>query len=163
VPLGNAYLELVAVVDSDEASTSDFGRAVSAAIATSRHLVGWVVATDDLEAVAKRLGLEVSRGSRTRPDGATLSWQLAGLASALETGALPLFIEWGGANELHPGKTQVDHRLIPRGIAWVEVAANEQSLRSWLGDFDFDLRIVDGPPRLSAVSIRTDADEVVLR
>ena len=163
VPLGNAYLELVAVVDSDEASTSDFGRAVSTAIATSRHLVGWVVATDDLEAVAKRLGLEVSRGSRTRPDGATLSWQLAGLASSLEAGALPLFIEWGGANELHPGKAQVDHGLIPRGIAWVEVAADEQSLRSWLGDFDFDLRIVDGPPRLSAVSIRTDADEVVLR
>jgi hypothetical protein len=163
VPLGDTYLELVAVVDSDEASTSDFGRAVSEAIAKSRHLVGWVVATDDLEAVSQRLGLEVSRGSRTTPDGTTLSWQLAGLASSLETGALPLFIEWGGASELHPGKTAADHCLTPRGIAWVEVAADEQALHSWLGDFDFDLRIVDGPPRLSAVSIRTNGDEVVLR
>jgi hypothetical protein len=163
VPLGGAYLELVTVVDSDEAASSDFGCAVLKTMTTGRHLVGWVVASDELEAVAYRLSLEVSRGSRTRPDGTTLSWQLAGLASSLETGALPFFIEWGGAHALHPGNALVDHRSIPRGIAWVEVAADQQSLRSWLSDFDFDLRIVDGPPRLSAVSIATDAGERVFR
>jgi hypothetical protein len=163
VPLGNAYLELVAIVDPDEAASSDFGRAVSKAIVTHEPLIGWVVATDDLEAVARRLRLEVSRGSRTMPDGTTLTWQLAGLASSLKTGALPLFIEWGGPNELHPAKAHAQHRLTPRGFAWVEVAADEQSFVSWLGDFDFELRIVDGEPRLSAVAISTDADEVVLR
>jgi hypothetical protein len=163
VPLGNAYLELVTVVDPDEAASSDFGRAVSEAIATHEPLVGWVVATDDLEAVARRLRLEVSRGSRSRPDGTTLSWQLAGLASSLKTGALPLFIEWGGPDELHPGKAQAQHRSSPKGFAWVEVTADEESVRSWLGDFDFELRIVDGAPGLSAVAISTDAGEVVLR
>jgi hypothetical protein len=163
VPLGSAYLELVTVVDPDEAGSSDFGRAVSEAIATHKPLVGWVVATDDLEAVVRRLRLEVSRGSRTRPDGATLSWQLAGLTSSLKAGALPLFIEWGGSNELHPGKAQAQHRLKPRSFAWIEVAADEQSVRSWLGDFDFELRIVDGAPGLSAVAIGTDAGELVLR
>src|SRR5919112_4306852 len=87
VPLGDAYLELVTVVDSDQAALSDFGCAVLKTMTTGRHLVGWVVATDELEAVAHRLSLEVSSVSRTRPDGTTLSWQLAGLASSLETGA----------------------------------------------------------------------------
>jgi len=163
VPLGNAYLELVTVVDSDEAASSDFGRAVSEAIAAREHLVGWVVATDDLEAVARRLRLEVVGGSRTKPDGTTLSWQLAGVGRSLETGALPIFIEWGGPDELHPGRAEAHHRLTPTGFAWVEVAAGEQALRSWLGDFDFELRVIAGAPGLSAVAISTDADELVLR
>ena len=162
VPLGNAYIELVTVVDSDEAAASDFGRAVSKAIAAGEQLVGWVVATDDLEAVARRLSLEVVAGSRTRPDGTTLSWQLAGVDS-LEMGALPFFIEWDGAEELHPGRAEAHHRLSPTGFAWVEVAADEESLRSWLGAFDFELRIVEGAPGLSAVGISTDSEEVVLR
>jgi Glyoxalase-like domain len=163
VPLGNSYLELVTVIDPDEAASSDFGRAVSEAIAAREPLVGWVVATDDVGAFARRLRLEVSRGSRTRPDGTTLSWQLAGLTSSLKTGALPLFIEWGGPSALHPGKAQAQHRLKPRGFAWVEVAADEQAVRSWLGDFEFELRIVNGAPGLSAVAISTAAGELVLR
>ena len=49
------------------------------------------------------------------------------------------------------------------GIAWIEVAGNEHALRSWLGDFDFELRFVDGAPGLSAVAIATEAHEIVLR
>ena len=97
VPLETAYVELVTVVDRDVAACSDFGRPVMDAIAAGRHLVGWAVATDDLGVISRRLGLEVSRGARTRPDGTTLSWQLAGVARALTTGALPMFIEWGGS------------------------------------------------------------------
>ena len=163
IPLGDAYLELVTVVDPDEATSSDFGRAVSEALAARKPLVGWVVTTDDLEAVAQRLSLEVSGGSRTKPDGTTLSWRLAGLESSLKTGALPLFIEWGGSSELHPGRAQAGHRVNPSGFTWVEVAADEQAVRSWLGDSDFELRIVDGAPGLSRVAISTDAGEVVLR
>ena len=162
VPFGTAYLELITVVDRDVAAFSHFGRPVMDAIAAGRHLVGWVVATDDLEAISRRLGLDVSRGARTSPDGTTLSWQLAGVARALTTGALPIFIEWGSA-DLHPGKAEADHRQAPRGIAWIEVAGNEQALRSWLGDFDFELRFVDGAPGLTAVAIGTGAHEIVLR
>ena len=163
VPLGTSYVELITVVDRDVAACSDFGRPVMDAITAGRHLVGWVVATDDLEAVSRRLGLDVSRGARTRPDGTTLTWQLAGVARALTTGALPIFIEWGGPADLHPGKAPADHALVPRGIAWIEVAGNEQALRSWLGDFDFALRFVDGAPGLSAVAIDTGGQEIVLR
>ena len=163
VPLGAAYLELITVVDRDVAARSDFGRPVMEAIASRRHLAGWVVATDDLEAVARRLDLDVERGARTRPDGTRLSWRLAGVARAMKTGALPIYIEWGGAADLHPGKAEADHRLEPTGIAWIEVAADEQALRSWLGDFDFELRFSEGAPGLSAVAIATGAHEIVLR
>jgi hypothetical protein len=82
VPLGEAYLELIAVVDAEEAESSDFGRAVLRAVTEDRPFVGWVVATDDIEGVARRLDLEVERKSRSTPDGSTLSWRLAGLEVA---------------------------------------------------------------------------------
>lgn len=164
VPLGSSYVELVAVIDSDEAATSDFGRPVLEAVARRERLVGWVVATDELQSIARRLDLDVARGSRTKPDGTTLSWQLAGVAPALHTGALPIFIEWGGRPKLHPGAAKADHRVPPSGIAWVEVAYDEESLRAWLGDhFDFPLRFIDGPARLSAAAVSTEAGEIVLR
>lgn len=131
VPLGTAYLELITVVDRDVAAFSDFGRPVMDAIAAGRHLVGWVVATDDIDAISRRLGLDVSRGARTRPDGTRLSWQLAGVARALTTGALPIFIEWGGSADLHPGKAQADHRLVPTGSPGSR--SSETSMRCALG------------------------------
>ncbi len=111
VPLGQDYVELVGVVDCSEAAASDFGRPVMEAVASGDRLVGWVVATDDLQSIASRLSLEVVRGSRTRPNGSTLSWRLAGVARSLATGALPSFIQWDGPAELHPGAAAAAHRL----------------------------------------------------
>jgi Glyoxalase-like domain len=62
VPLGDSYLELVAVVDPAEASQSAFGRWV--ANAHAGQPLGWAVRSDDLGAVAGRLGLSVGSGSR---------------------------------------------------------------------------------------------------
>jgi hypothetical protein len=56
VPLGGAYLELVAVVDPEEAAASGFG---SWAAAAGRGPMGWAVRPDDLDATAARLGLAV--------------------------------------------------------------------------------------------------------
>ena len=163
VPLGREYAELVAVVDPAEAAASEFGRPVLEALASREGLVGWAVATDDIEETARRLGLDVDRGSRTRPDGVTLSWQLAGVGRALATGILPFFIQWGGPPELHPGSAAARHRTAPRGIAWVEVSGDEPSLRSWLGHHDLPVRVSDGPDGLSAVTIETAAGPVVFR
>ena len=72
VPLGESYLELIAVVDVEEAEQSEFGRAVRRALTEDQPLVGWVVATDDIDAVAGRLDLEVEEKSREAADGSTL-------------------------------------------------------------------------------------------
>jgi hypothetical protein len=134
VPLGPDYLELVAVVDPETAASSDFGRLVRDA---GEGLVGWAVATEDLDAVGARLGLGIERGTRKRPDGVRLAWRLAGVAEALRTGGtLPFFIQWEGPGELHPGG---DHSA-PAGIQWVEVAADEAELREWLGGAQLPVR-----------------------
>ncbi len=163
VPLGRAYVELVAVVDRAEAATSELGRPVLEAVASGERLVGWAVATDDLHRIATRLNLEVTRGSRLRPDGSTLRWQLAGVAHALSTGALPFFIEWDAPPELHPGAAVADHAVGPRGIAWVEITVEQHQLHAWVGDCELPLRTTEGPPLLSAVAISTATGEFVLR
>ena len=163
VPLGREYVELVAVVDREQAAASEFGRAVIAAVTSGQRLAGWAVATDDLEGIASRLKLEVTSGSRNRPDGSTLRWQLAGVAPALSTGALPFFIQWAVPPELHPGAAVVEHDVRPRGIAWIEVAAENEALHAWLGNYDLPLRITEAPPTLNAVAISTPAGELVLR
>jgi hypothetical protein len=163
VPLGDSYLELIAVVDREEAEESDFGRAVLRALAEDRPLVGWVLATDDIDAVAGRLDLEVESKARDRADGSKLSWRLAGLEAAMESGVLPFFVEWEGPPDHHPGAAEARHDADPEGIAWIEVTTDDEDrLRDWLGDFDDPkLRISDGDPAVSAVAIGTEGGEVV--
>ena len=165
VPLGESYLELITVVDVDEAEQSEFGRAVRRALTEGHPLVGWVVATDDIDGVAKRLELEVEEKSREAEDGSTLSWRLAGLERALKTGALPFFVQWEVPPERHPGAAEVRHEADARGIAWVEVCADDKDeVREWLGDDGRDLpvRITDGDPGLAAAAIETAGGEIVL-
>ena len=59
VPVGNAYLELVAVVDERVAERSSFGRVVARADAPVVKPIGWAVRTGSLDAIATRLGLTV--------------------------------------------------------------------------------------------------------
>jgi Glyoxalase-like domain len=164
VPLGESYLELVAVVDPEEAESSDFGRAILRGLADDRPLVGWVVATDDVDAVAKRLELEVEERSRETADGSTISWRLAGLERALESGALPFFIEWGVPEDERPAAADAPHEMEPEGIAWVEIAGERDELSEWLGeDADLPVRVEDGRPGLRSVAIATAMSEIVIR
>ncbi|HLJ02072.1 MAG TPA: VOC family protein [Solirubrobacteraceae bacterium] len=163
VPFGHEYVELVTIVDRQEAAASEFGRAVTQALAGGHRLLGWAVATDDIHGIATRLSLDVTRGSRTRPDGSTLSWQLAGAAPALSTGALPFFLQWDGPPELHPGAAVVEHGVRADGIAWIEISGDEQALRAWLGDHDLPVRVIEGPPSMSAAGISAGEREIVLR
>jgi Glyoxalase-like domain len=162
VPLGRGYLELVTVVEQDVASRSAFGRAVLSSIERDGGLAGWAVRVDDLEEDARRLGLQITSGERARPDGQTLRWRLAGVEEALSTGALPFFIEWDGPAEWHPGRAAADHAVDVRGLARVDIAADGAELGSWLGEHELPLRIVDGPPGISAVGIATGAGELNL-
>jgi hypothetical protein len=164
VPLGDSYVELIGVVDRERAVGSGVGNAVLTASAGGDGLLGWCVATDDIEGLARRLDLEILPGSRTRPDGTTLSWRLAGTEVGLTGGALPFFIQWDGPPELHPGATAAAHRADPSGIAWVEVSGDERRLREWLGEeADLPLRVTEGPPSLTAFAVAARGGEIVVR
>ena len=82
VPLGEAYLELVAVVDEAEAAQSPFGRWVAAALHSLPRLLGWAVRTHELDDFARRLDLTVAAGSRAGRSGQLVRWRLAGKVQA---------------------------------------------------------------------------------
>jgi len=81
VPLGRQYLELIAIVDPQEAARSRLGRRVARALKEGRTFVGWALRTQDLDAVRAKLqgaGWDVPAlvdGSRKRPDGQVLRWR----------------------------------------------------------------------------------------
>lgn len=158
VPLGSAYLELMAVVDRSEAETSPLGRWV-AARDEGVALVG--LRTDDIEAVSRRLGLAPMALSRLRPAGGELAWRLVGLDQAMAAG-LPFFIACDFPMVWHPGQETAGHRVRPFGISWVELGGDPERLAAWLGPHDLDLRAVTGEPGLRRAAVTTDVGEIVL-
>jgi hypothetical protein len=166
VPLGSGYLELIGVVDRAEAEASEFGRLLLGQLeAKGDHLRGWCVAPNDFDATVSRLGIDVTTGSRTRPDGIVLSWRSAGFVDAMQDPSRPFFISWDVPVDLHPGRMEAGHRVSPKGIEWLEVSGDFAVVRHWLGPEEPALRVGVRPgdeQRVLAVGIGTDGDEIVL-
>src|SRR6266852_7198809 len=85
------------------------------------RLVGWAAHPGSVSAFAETLraaGIKFegpTPGSRKRPDGQLLKWQIVSLADS-DSGLLPFFIEWG-QDSVHPS---VD---APKGCALISFAA----------------------------------------
>lgn len=162
-PLGaGQYLELLGVVNPDEASAHPFGQFVSQVVAEGDRLMAWCVAAAEIEEVAARLGLEVVPGSRVRPDGVEIRWRLAGLEAAMLEPSLPFFISWEDPAS-HPASRSADHAVEMQGIAGIEVGGDPGRLRDWLGGADLPVTATGDRRGLSRVAIRTAEGEVVLR
>ncbi|MFL5644986.1 MAG: VOC family protein [Chloroflexota bacterium] len=141
IPLGDTYLELIAVVDPEVAAMSAFGRWIAAAPAGEP--LGWAVRTDAIDEVARRLGLTVTDGSRTTPAGDVLRWRSTGVDIATAEPGLPFFIEWGEGVPL-PGSTRVEHPSGPATLRRLALSLDEAELGSWLGPHDLPLSVTNG-------------------
>lgn len=130
IPLGGSYIELVAVVDVDEARNSPFGSWVLERSA-SDGADAVCLRTETISEIANRLDLDVIPMSREKPDGTTLSWRLAGLQAALEQG-LPFFIEWVDMDD-HPGRSHINGASF---LDSVIVFGDESVLTQWSGHVD---------------------------
>ena len=162
VPLGEQYIEIVGVVDGVEAAGSAFGRSV---LERTAERDGWlviVVTTDDVEAEAARLGLEVTTGLRTRPDGSEVRWRMTGLDAPQREPWMPFFMTWDVPDERHPGRQRAGHGVRAEGLAWVEVGGEEAWLRDWLGGQDLPIRVTGAPPGIVRVAVATADGEVVI-
>ncbi|HEX6757160.1 MAG TPA: VOC family protein [Propionibacteriaceae bacterium] len=159
VPLGDSYLELVAVVDPAEASQSAFGRWV--ANARAGQPLGWAVRTDDLAAVAGRLGLNVGSGSRFTATGELLRWQIAGVERAMAEPWLPFFVEWAVESRL-PGRIDVEHPTAATGIKRLIVAGEPQRLSSWLDGHRLPVTLADRGSGVLGVVLSTRSGEIVV-
>ena len=119
---------------------------------TASRLVGWAVTGSDLPRVVERAsdrGVQlgaVRTGSRTRPDGVVLSWDVTDPATVLGDGLVPFFIDW--KTSPHPATTA------NAGPALVELSATHPDpdrIRRLLDALDVDLPLKLGPrPRLVA-------------
>ena len=143
VPLGGGYLELLGVADPEEAASSDFGRGPLTRLARGGDgLLAWVVAVDDVDSVARRLGTTITTISR-----AGLSARLTGVAEAMQEPYLPFFIS------RDPGVPDPGIGGDAGGITWIELAGDAARLERWLDFAPLPVRVVDGPPALRAIGI----------
>jgi hypothetical protein len=143
VPLGGGYLELLAVADAEEASGSDLGRGLIARLdGDGDGLLGWVVAVDDVDSVARRLGTTVTTIARSG-----LRARLTGVAEAMREPSLPFFLA------RDPGVPDPGLDGDVGGISWIEVAGDAARLRVWLDSAPLPLRVVAGPPAVRALGI----------
>jgi len=151
VALGPSYLELMAVVDADEAAGHPFGRWVAASLAGGDRFLGWCVRTDDLDAVSARLRLTPEAWSRARPDGAVLRWRLAGLETSHADPSLPFFIQWELTEEELPGYAGPRAGAIER----VEVGGDPERVAEWVGAEVPEVVVVgSGPAGPQRVEVR---------
>ena len=160
VPLGDAYIELVTVVDEAEAERSAFGSWVAGALPALARPLGWAVRTT-IDDVAERLGLTVDTGSRAVDGGPSLRWRLAGVEHAAAEPALPFFIEWGDGTPL-PGRAAVTHREMPMTFASVQLAGDADRLSAWLGSHDLPLIVRPGTAALTSITLAGALGEIVL-
>jgi homospermidine synthase len=106
----------------------------------------------------------VEERSRETADGSTLRWRLAGMDQAMQSGALPFFVQWDVPEDERPAAARARHDADPRGIAWVEVTGEDERVREWLGDdADLPVRVTEGDPAIVAAAVETGGGEIVLR
>lgn len=160
VPLGIDYIELIAVVDPAKAAESVIGRALRAALDAGDGWFAVCAATDDLDAVAARLGARPEPGERERPDGAVIRWRTVN-PEAREPW-MPFFISWDVREDLHPGRTRAGHGVLAERLSWVEVGGDAERLREWLGGEELAVRVTDGSPGVHRVAVATASGVLVI-
>lgn len=128
LPLINGhYLEVVCPLDHPAADASPFGRVVSQRANEGGGWLTWVLSTDDISPLEKRLGREAVEGHRTRPDGTDLRWKQLGVLNTLEDLQIPFFIQWQTAN--HPSKDGI----ATASISKIEIAGSSKLIEEWTG------------------------------
>jgi hypothetical protein len=162
VPLGDAYVELVAVVDEQEAAGNPFGRRIASFAGPSPRPCGWVVRPPDLDITARHLGLRIGEGSRVLPDGKVVRWRMAGTDDAFREPLLPFFIEWEDPAS-HPGRIPRERSGGPVEIGALQLRGDRDRLREWLGPHQLPITVIPGAPAVTKLVLTRPEGEIVIR
>jgi Glyoxalase-like domain len=162
VPLGETYLELVAVIDELDAVRAAFGSWVARADRSTPRPLGWAVCTGELDRVASTLGLAVGTGSRITPGGRRLRWRLAGVERAAAEPSLPFFIEWGDGSAA-PARGAVTHPAGRVELARLELRGDADRVANWLGPHELPIVVRPGSAAVTRVVLDGPAAEIALR
>ena len=169
LPLQNGrYLEVVCPLDHPATDSSPFGKAVSRRAAEGGGWLTWVLASDDLSDIEKKLGREATEGHRKKPNGNNLSWKQIGIIELLENRQLPFFIKWLTLD--HPS---TDGKAVSK-ITKLEIAGDKNALTNWVGSdlqkvIGSDIEVIwvdpennDGEEGIVAVYLQTPSGEIRL-
>ena len=127
MPLQNGlYLEIVCPLDHPASDSSPFGKIVSQRANEGGGWLTWVISTDNMALIEKRLGRDSVEGHRTRPDGVDLKWKQIGILGTLNDSQLPFFIQWL-TNE-HPS---IDKSTLT-SIEKINISGSELTIRNWI-------------------------------
>lgn len=160
VPLGDSYLELIAIVDAREAGESAFGRWVTSRATAAGRPIGWSVRPVDLDETAQRLGLTPEEGSRMRPDGELIRWRTVGVDEAIVEPSLPFFIELTSGARF-PGTLPAGAAPIA-SVSYLEIDADPETLSIWLGSHSLPIRVRSGGGGIRRVVLAGTSGEIVL-
>jgi catechol 2,3-dioxygenase-like lactoylglutathione lyase family enzyme len=165
VPLGSAYVELLAVVDSSAGDRNAI-RGFRSLVKQGDRWLGWAIHTPELEALAERLGLPISRRSlRYVSDGRRFTWDLLAFEERLLDPYLPFFLRWQeprAHDELVERLTdETGNRHVTDGIAGLELSGDPQRLRDWVAGAEIPAAITGGDPGIRGVTLNRPG--VVLR
>ena len=128
LPLQNGrYIEVVCPLDHPATDSSPFGKAVSRRAAEGGGWLTWVLSSDDLSDIEKKLGRQAVEGHRKKPDGGDLAWKQIGIIELLENRQLPFFIKWLTLD--HPS---TDGKPVSK-ITKIEIAGDKNALTNWVG------------------------------
>ena len=160
---GDMYLEIIG--PDPEASPREEPLPFGIEGLAEPGLVTWAARGSDLEALVAQassrgvpLG-QVRPGSRLRPDGSELRWEITALTTVLHDGLVPFFIDWGTTP--HPA------RSTPAGGTLVAFRAEHpdpSAVRETLEALSLPLEVDEGPEPALVATIRTlSGDEIELR
>ena len=161
------YLEVVCPLNHPAADASPFGKVVSQRANEGGGWLTWVLSTDDISSIEKKLGRKAVEGHRMKPDGTELRWKQLGVLNTLEDSQLPFFIQWQTSN--HPSKDGV----ATASISKIEIAGSSGVIEEWtdtnlnsaLSDIDIiwvDPINNDGSTGIVAVYLETSAGQIKL-
>ena len=137
IPLGDWYIELLAVVDPAEAKTSALG--TWTAHRSARPGADAVcLRPDNFDDRIAELGLSSTEMTRVTPEGHLLKWRLAGFKYTVSTG-LPFFIDWEVPADMHPASIPTAKgQLLPN--ASLVIYSEDDRLGAWLANSELRVR-----------------------
>jgi hypothetical protein len=159
---GGAAIEVMGVGFPGAEMVSPFVGQVYGRTISGDRWITWTVQTDDIDATATRLGLEVMDGWAMSSSGQSVEWKMAGIVEAFFTEPyLPYFVAYSDGDAAWR-----ERALEPApafDVTTIKLAGDAERLRAWLGDAELPLEVTSGPPELQSVVITADGSEIDLR
>jgi hypothetical protein len=155
------YLEVHVIENRATAEKTSAGRTALAREAAGSKMIGWAVLVDDLEAISRRLGIEIFDYTIPQQDGTLRGWRAVSGAPHL-----PFFIDYPNNGDrlarMEALYERAGHTSSPTHFSQLTISGSAHELREWLGEHDLPLRFVEGEQGLCEVRIATARGDVVI-